>query len=86
MNLRDALKSCTTYPGATEAEIQAAERALDQPLADDYKRVLRASNGVEGFVGFDAYLALWHVEEIASLNVARACRQTPATTDRRPRA
>jgi hypothetical protein len=72
MSLPDALKNCTTYPGATEAAIRTVERALGRPLPDDYKKVLNVTNGVEGPVGSDAYLALWHAEEIASLNVASA--------------
>jgi hypothetical protein len=68
MSLPDALKDCTTYPGATEAEIEAAERALGRPLPDDYKEMLRATNGAEGLVSSGAYVALWSAAEIAPLN------------------
>lgn len=72
INLPDILKTCTTSPGASEPEIEAVERAIGRPLPDDYKIILRASNGVEGTVGRDAHLSLWSAGEIAPLNESYA--------------
>jgi cell wall assembly regulator SMI1 len=49
-------------------QIEAAERELGRRLPEDYRSFLRESNGLEGFVGAEAYLILWSIQEIAQLN------------------
>ncbi len=60
----EAFAGCQTQPGAMESEISALERDIRQPLPDDYKALLRESNGIEGFVAPEAYLALWSTADI----------------------
>jgi hypothetical protein len=53
-------------------QLRAVEQSLGRSLPDEYKDILRASNGVEGSIGSGAYLVLWPADEIASLNKAAA--------------
>ena len=52
------------------SEIDAAGRKLGVRLPGDYCTLLQESDGVEGFVGPDAYLMLWSPHELLELNVA----------------
>ncbi len=53
---------------AQAGDIQAAEQKLGVRFPDDYRAFLQASDGLEGFVGEDAYLMLWYAKEVAELN------------------
>ena len=55
-------------PGATDAAIAAGEMQLGMRLPADYVDFLKFTNGGEGFVGKNAYIILWGVEELASMN------------------
>lgn len=70
MTLHDLLATCEPRTGATETEITAVERSLGQLLPDDYKAILRESNGLEGFFAPGAYLILWTTADIHPLNEA----------------
>lgn len=61
------LTNLPARPGASEPAIAAAEQAIGRSLPDDYRAFLRESNGIEGLVG-EAYLMLWPVEELGTLN------------------
>jgi hypothetical protein len=66
------LLACDRRPSASETEISAAERDLGLMVPPDYKAFLREANGVEGFVAPEAYLILWSVSDLHSLNAAYA--------------
>ncbi|MDI1432848.1 SMI1/KNR4 family protein [Polyangium sorediatum] len=71
MSTLDAfLATAQTRAGAKDSEIALVEREIGQRLPDDYKAVLRRSNGLEGFVAPHAYLMLWSIDGIRSLNEA----------------
>ena len=55
---------------ATEFAIREFERESGLRLPQDYERFLRQTNGGEGFVGPNAYVILWRVEELLELNRA----------------
>jgi len=54
--------------GATDAAIAEGERQLSLKFSAEYVDFLRLSNGGEGFFGENAYLVLWRVEDLASMN------------------
>ena len=54
--------------GARDDQIAESETQLGRVLPPDYVEFLRVSNGGEGFIGKNAYLILWGVEELHSLN------------------
>jgi hypothetical protein len=64
------LLGCDRRPPATDVELSAAERALGLPLPPDYAALMRETNGMEGFVAQEAYLILWAVSDVPSLNEA----------------
>lgn len=56
-------------PGASLAAIEAAERDLGVRLPDDYKALLRESDGLEGFSGPEGdYLMLYGVKELGEIH------------------
>src|SRR5688500_3062743 len=63
-----SLRNMELEEPATEAEIERAETQLGIRFPDAYRSFLRKSNGGEGFIG-QRYLMLWHVHELADLNV-----------------
>jgi len=56
--------------GATNALIRESEQELGATLPEEYVEFVRLTNGAEGFVGGNAYVILWSVEELAPLNKA----------------
>jgi hypothetical protein len=48
-------------------DIQMIEQAVNCPLPEEYRAVMRASNGGEGFMG-KQYLVLWKAEDILRRN------------------
>jgi hypothetical protein len=57
-------------PPATDEAIAAFEETLGAQLPGDYQRFLKIANGGEGFIGKNAYVILWGVDELASMNQA----------------
>lgn len=56
-------------PGASDAEIDSAERELGVHLPEDYRAFLLESDGIEGFSGPDGdYLMLWGATELVENN------------------
>lgn len=55
---------------ASDDVIQKFEQSSGLLLPDDYVAFLRESNGGEGFIGENAYLILWPVEQLLELNTA----------------
>jgi hypothetical protein len=55
-------------PPASPALITQFQQSLSFVLPADYVCFLQQMNGGEGFLGDNAYLALWRVEELAERN------------------
>jgi len=51
------------------------EKSLGVKLPEDYKELLRLTNGGEGFIGTNSYVVLWRIEELASMNRSYNVRQ-----------
>lgn len=66
---RDRVGGFNPLPGASEAVIEAAVRALGRRLPAEYVEYLRQANGGEGFVG-GRYVILWSIQDLAELNRA----------------
>jgi hypothetical protein len=64
------IEKLTCRHPATEEAIAAIEKTLDKQLPSDYRKFLMLTNGGEGLVGKNAYVILWSVEELASMNKA----------------
>lgn len=72
MSLPEVLKSLETRSGVVQGALRDAEQQLGRALPEDYKAVLLESDGIEGFIGADAYVSLWSAADLASLNDAYA--------------
>jgi hypothetical protein len=55
---------------ATTAAVAEYERLLGADLPREYVEFLRTTSGGEGFIGKNAYVILWGVHELASMNQA----------------
>jgi hypothetical protein len=64
------LKGCDIRKPASESAVRNAEEQLGRPLPEDYKGVLRESDGCEGFISEHSYVLLWSTTELANLNDA----------------
>jgi len=56
--------------GVADSRIDDAEKTLGVKLPTEYVRFLEITNGGEGFIGENAYVLLWSVEDIARLDQA----------------
>jgi hypothetical protein len=65
----------TPRPGATQANIEEAERLLGHYFPEDYRLFLSETDGLEGFVAPNAYLILWPAADLAKLNAAYSVRE-----------
>lgn len=54
----------------SDAAIAESEKELMAKLPGDYVEFLRATNGGEGFIGKNAYVAFFRIEELLSMNEA----------------
>jgi len=54
---------------ASHEDLQQLAGRLGCAVPDDYVEFLRLSNGAEGFVGRDEYIALYSIEDIIKANV-----------------
>ena len=57
-------------PGATDELVVAAQKQLGTDLPEQFVQFLKVTNGPEGYIGENAYVMLWGVEDLASLNAA----------------
>ena len=62
------LKGLTCRAGATAGAIAKGEEHLGVKLPSDYVEFLKLADGGEGFISKDAYLAVWGIEELPSMN------------------
>ena len=68
--MRRLIESLSCRPPATDEAVAVFEKVSGMQLPDDYRHFLQIANGGEGFIGKNAYVILWGVEELASLNEA----------------
>ena len=59
-------------PGATEAQISKLSQLFEGRPPSDYIAFLQRSNGAEGPLGSEAYLAIWPADQVSELNKAYA--------------
>ena len=52
----------------TERCIKQVEELLGINFPAEYKEFMLETNGVEGGIGENSYVAIWHIEEIIDLN------------------
>lgn len=64
------VSSMIHHKPATIESVRIAEQHLNIKLPATYVSLLLHSNGVEGFLSDTAYLCLWSVESLSSLNDA----------------
>ena len=57
-------------PPASVASLRNFELESDFRLPEDYVQFLQQTNGGEGFVGPNAYVILWRLEELLEMNKA----------------
>jgi hypothetical protein len=68
--MRRFIGNLNCRPPATDETVAAFERASGKQLPDDYRQFLKIANGGEGAIGRNAYVILWGVDELASMNQA----------------
>jgi len=73
--ITEIIGGCTTNPGAAEAAINTLNNSCGGRLPESYLQLMAETNGLEGFVGEEAYLVLWPVEDIAELNDSYAMNE-----------
>ena len=56
--------------GASLLELQKSESELGFKFPEEYANFLSQTNGAEGAIGEAAYLVLWSIENVGSLNKA----------------
>lgn len=64
------LKELSRRPPAREAAIRECEQKLGLTLPDEYVRFLQLTNGGEGFIGENAAVMFWRVEDLPHENEA----------------
>jgi hypothetical protein len=70
MKIEILLKDFKRHPAASDATIADSEKKLGAAFPAEYVEFLKLGNGGEGFVGKNAYVMLWRVEELAPMNQA----------------
>jgi hypothetical protein len=68
--MRRFVENLNCRPPATEEAIAAFEKTSGKQLCADYREFLKVVNGGEGFIRKNAYVILWGVDELASMNKA----------------
>jgi len=69
-DMKELLANINLNAPASVAAVEEGERQLGVKLPLEYVEFLKRSNGGEGFIGKSAYVILWAVGELASLNEA----------------
>jgi hypothetical protein len=60
----DVIIQCRMTKGASHEQIAALTETIGTELADDYVGLMSYSNGLEGPIGKENYLALWPVDRL----------------------
>lgn len=67
--LSQVLVNCQLYQGVTEKGLDELEKELNMRLPDEYIRLLRFSNGLEGVLEDNqTYVAFWNAEMVYENN------------------
>lgn len=66
--VKKLMKSMDFNSPASEKGINDVELEMGINFPDQYKEFMMESNGAEGSIGENSYLAIWSVEEIVPLN------------------
>jgi hypothetical protein len=66
--MRKLIELMETNPPATDEAIKEAEDELGMAFPKEYREFMLESNGVEGRIGQNSYLAIWPDEEIVQAN------------------
>ncbi|MCL2137595.1 MAG: SMI1/KNR4 family protein [Coriobacteriia bacterium] len=66
--VKELVLSMDLNPPATERELNAVESELGMVFPPQYREFILESNGAEGMIGENSYLAIWSLEEIVPLN------------------
>lgn len=67
-NIQEYIEELDLSEGASENLIINVESQLSFTLPNEYKSFMRFSNGAEGSIGKNSYVALWSLDEIVELN------------------
>src|SRR5258706_13646045 len=73
MTLADMNRLLSRFNGnspAANSALQKFDQEAGFRLPDDYLQFLQQTNGGEGFVGANAYIILWPIEELIKMNKA----------------
>jgi len=70
MRMDQYLKDATCRAPATSTQIENIENRLGKKLPTSYTEFLRRTNGAEGFIGKNAYVMLWGIDDLLSKNEA----------------
>ncbi|SHN02796.1 SMI1-KNR4 cell-wall [Anaerosporobacter mobilis DSM 15930] len=54
---------------SSEETIKSVELEIDMIFPTQYREFMLETNGAEGNIGQNSYLAIWSIEEIVSLNI-----------------
>jgi hypothetical protein len=69
-NIQEYIEELDLSEGASENLIKNVESQLSFTLPNEYKSFMIFSNGAEGSIGKNSYVALWSLDEIVELNKA----------------
>ena len=67
-NLIKILEGIELNQPTTKERLEEVERQLEIKFPDQYIYFMLESNGVEGTIGANSYLAIWPIEQIVQLN------------------
>lgn len=67
-HVRKLVGSMNLYPFVTEGNLEVVEAEMGMVFPIQYRDFMLESNGAEGKVGENSYLAIWPIEDIVSLN------------------
>ncbi|MCC6999824.1 MAG: SMI1/KNR4 family protein [Deltaproteobacteria bacterium] len=68
MDIRKWLETTGTPNGVSDDQASRFATRYGLALPPDYLAFLRASNGAEGPIGAEAYIALWSLDDVAARN------------------
>src|ERR1700722_11838545 len=67
--IEQLIAGCTKNEAASQDAIDGLLEAVPYGVPRAYIDLMRAHNGVEGFIGENAYLIMWRIEELVEMNV-----------------
>lgn len=67
-NLTQIFQNCQIYEPASDEKISEIENNLGLALSPEYLRLLKFSDGLDGWLNDKIYIELWPVEKLIELN------------------